>query len=82
MKTTRYFQTKAILSHPEANRTDWIEKVMREPEASEVQEDRRIRYWAYIPEADKYLRVVTLEDKLTVHNAFFDENYPRRRRRH
>ena len=45
---------------------------MREPEATEVQPDGRVRYWRFVPELDKYLRVVTLEDGETLHNAFPD----------
>jgi hypothetical protein len=34
---------------------------------------RRWRFWAEIPELEgRYLRVVTLEDKVTIHNAFPD----------
>ena len=44
-----------------------------------VQPDGRIRYWGRISvlgEArPRYLRVVTLEDGETVHNAFFDRNF-------
>ena len=44
----------------------------------EVQEtENRIRFWAYIQEIDKFLRVVTLEDGSTVHNAFPDRNFKR-----
>jgi hypothetical protein len=28
-----------------------------------------------VPEAQHYLRVVTLEDGVTVHNAFFDRRF-------
>jgi len=35
----------------------------------------RIRKWAKILEAGKYLRVILLEDGETVHNAFFDRSY-------
>jgi hypothetical protein len=31
--------------------------------------------WAKILEADKYLRVVLLEDGETVHNALFDRRF-------
>lgn len=31
--------------------------------------------WGYIEEAGKYLRVITLEDGETFHNAFFDRRY-------
>lgn len=37
--------------------------------------DGRVRYWAFVPELGKYLRVVTLEDGETVLNAFPDRDY-------
>ncbi|WP_186708820.1 hypothetical protein [Euhalothece natronophila] len=40
-----------------------------------IQENGRIRYWQYIPELDKYLRVVTLDDGETINNAFPDRNF-------
>jgi len=33
--------------------------------------------WSFIEEADKYLRVVLLEDGETIHNAFFDRSFKR-----
>ena len=44
-------------------------------EHMEMQQDGRIRKWAWIPEVRKYLRVILLEDGETVHNAFFDRSY-------
>ena len=42
----------------------------------EPQEDNRVRFWAAIPELDgRYLRVVTLEDRETIHNAFPDRGF-------
>lgn len=42
----------------------------------ERQEDNRIRYWASIPELDgRFLRVITLEDRTTIHNAFLDRGF-------
>jgi hypothetical protein len=36
----------------------------------------RYRFWAPVQElGGRFLRVVTLEDKLTIHNAFPDRNY-------
>jgi len=40
-----------------------------------VEENARIRYWIYISEYDKYLRVVYLPDNETLHNAFFDRDF-------
>jgi hypothetical protein len=53
--------------------------VIDKPLASEVQPDARIRYWGEVTlpgEASaRILRVVTLEDGTTVHNAFLDRGY-------
>jgi hypothetical protein len=49
---------------------------MNEPDHTEVQPDGRFRYYAFIPELDSYIRVVTLDDGETVHNAFIDCAFP------
>jgi len=54
---------------------EWIAHTIERPEHTEMQSDGRIRKWAWIPEAEKYLRVILLEDGETVHNAFFDRSY-------
>ena len=56
-------------------RPEWRERVIQQPLKKEVQPDGRIRYWGYIPELGRYLRVVTLADGETVHNAFPDRNF-------
>ena len=53
----------------------WCERTLAKPARRETQENGRIRHWAWIPEAEKFLRVVTLADGETVHNAFFDRNF-------
>jgi hypothetical protein len=54
---------------------EWIEYVLGDPIRTEVQANGRIRRWAYIAEAGKYLRVVIEPDRETVHNAFFDRRF-------
>ena len=55
---------------------EWIERVIAKPEAESLQADGRIRLWARVPQAGgKYLRVILLEDRETVHNAFFDRRF-------
>lgn len=81
MKCTNYFQVIAQEQHPEARRWDWIETVIASPSTQEKQCDGRLRYWGYIQEANKYMRIVVEPDGETVHNAFFDENYGRKQRR-
>ena len=47
-----------------------VSELFRMSDYCEGQVEGRIRYWKYIPELKTYLRVVTLEDGETVHNAF------------
>ena len=54
---------------------EWILRVIKEPEKTEVQSDGRIRKWSFIEEAGKHLRVILLEDGETVHNTFFDRGF-------
>jgi hypothetical protein len=75
VKTTTYFDTVVRQKHPEVRR-DWIEWALAHPIRREVQLDGRIRYWGRPPDAgDRILRVVTLADGETVHNAFFDRGF-------
>ncbi|CCH98955.1 conserved hypothetical protein [Microcystis aeruginosa PCC 9806] len=76
MKFTQYFL--ATRKRPDrANiKMEWIEYTINNPILEVHQNDGRIRRWALIEEIDnKALRVVLLEDGITVHNAFFDRNF-------
>ena len=42
--------------------------------AEKVQADGRVQRWAFVAEEQRYLRVVLLEDREKVHNAFFDSS--------
>ncbi|MDN5362711.1 MAG: hypothetical protein PWP70_1758 [Moorella sp. (in: firmicutes)] len=74
MKTTRYFEEQVVRKRPYI-RLEWCVQAVREHEYRKVQPDGRIRHWVFIPEIGKYLRVVTLEDGQTIHNAFPDRNF-------
>jgi hypothetical protein len=74
MKTTHYFTTSVLVRRPYL-KEEWIEAVLNQPVRSETQNNGRIRYWAYIPELDKFLRVVTEPDGIIVHNAFPDRGF-------
>ena len=74
MKTTNYFKV-SVLSRRPYLKTEWIEYVLIHPARKEVQENGRIRHWAFIQELGKYLRVVTEPDGETVHNAFPDRGF-------
>jgi hypothetical protein len=81
VKTTRYFEEDILGGKRSFIKREWCEAILRDPDRSEAQGDGRIRYWGYIEEIGKYLRVVTLEDGETVHNAMPDRNYTRKQRR-
>lgn len=77
MRTTRYFRSSRSRRHRVSIRQDWIQGVLDDPESIEVQTDGRMRLWGFVVAANRYVRVVTLEDGRTVHNAFFDRSYVR-----
>ena len=74
MRTTRYFEEQVLRKRPYIHRS-WCEQALRESVRREVQPDGRVRHWIFIAEHKADLRVVTLEDMVTVHNAFLDRNF-------
>ena len=78
MKTTRYFDEQVHRKRPYIDLV-WCVEVIAAPLRREEQPDGRIRFWGEITLAGeampRILRVVTLEDGETVHNAFFDRGY-------
>ncbi len=75
MKTTRYFREQVVRKRPYI-KTEWCERILAEPIARAVQADGRIRVWGRVPEfGGRVLRVVTLADGETVHNAFPDRDF-------
>ncbi len=75
MKCTQYFLFVRQRSDRAGIKEDWVLETIRNPLKTARQSDGRIRKWKYIEEAEKYLRVILLEDGETVHNAFFDRSY-------
>ncbi len=75
MKSTDYFRNDVLIKRPYL-REEWIELALSQSIKREVQaDDGRIRQWVWIEELERYLRVVTLEDGQTVHNAFPDRRF-------
>jgi hypothetical protein len=74
VKTTRYFEEQVLRKRPYIE-LEWCRQVLAAPSRREIQADGRMRHWGYIGEAARFLRVVTLADGETVHNAFFDRNF-------
>jgi hypothetical protein len=56
-------------------RPEWCIEAISHPFRRETQPDGRIRHWIFVDELDRYLRVVTLEDGVTVHNTFPDRSF-------
>ena len=54
---------------------DDVRQALSRPVRKERQSDGRIRYWAYIPRLQSYIRVITLDDGETVHNVFKDSDF-------
>ena len=54
----------------------WCIQVIENPIKFERQEHNRFRFWGKIEELDgRVLRVVKLDDKTTIHNAFPDRRF-------
>lgn len=76
IKTTAYFRFMRERPDRALIKDEWIKFVIEHPLKEETQQDGRIRRWAKIDETDgRYLRVILLPDKETVHNAFFDRRF-------
>jgi hypothetical protein len=72
---TPHFESVVMQRRPYLKK-EWCIYVLENAVRSEPQELNRYRFWAAIPELDgRYLRVVTLADKVTVHNAFPDRGF-------
>ena len=72
---TDYFQHD-VLQKRTYLQLDWCLAAINSPVRREIQpDDGRIRQWVYVSECEKYLRVVTLADGVTIHNAFFDRRF-------
>ncbi|HEU0147105.1 MAG TPA: hypothetical protein VFR21_09555 [Bradyrhizobium sp.] len=57
---------------------EWCRAVLAAPIRREVQTDGRIRFWGKVSVDEarvRYLRVITLADGETIHNAFFDRDF-------
>ena len=72
---TDYFEREVLRKRPYLRR-EWCIAVVERPIREAPQEDNRVRFWAQVPELEgRYLRVVTLADRTTIHNAFPDRGF-------
>ena len=72
---TAYFENEVLRKRPYLNK-EWCIFVIENPISVEVQSDHRVRFWGWVAEFEnRILRVVTLDDRVTIHNAFPDSNF-------
>lgn len=74
-KFTAYFENE-VLRKRSYLKKEWCIRVIENPIKVEPQEGNRYRFWGFIDELNgRILRVITLEDKITIHNAFPDRRF-------
>jgi hypothetical protein len=74
-KFTTYFEREVLRKRTYLKRA-WCIRVVEAPLRIETQPDGRVRHWAPIEElGGRVLRVVTLADRMTIHNAFADRSF-------
>ena len=72
---TDYFENEVLRKRPYL-RKEWCAAVLEQPFRVARQPDGRYRFWGLVPElGGRYLRVVTLADTVTVHNALPDRRF-------
>ena len=72
---TPYFENEVLRKRPYLTKEMCV-RVVQAPIRVEPQENNRFGFWVAAPELGSgYLRVVTLADKLTIHNAFLDRRF-------
>lgn len=71
-KFTPYFEHEVLRKRPYLKK-EWCIQIVENPMKWEPQENNRFKFWGRIPElGGRILRVITLEDQVTIHNAFPD----------
>jgi len=72
---TEYFENEVLRKRPYLKK-EWCIHVIENPIKVERQEHNRFRFWGEIKElGGRVLRVITLDDKMTIHNAFPDRRF-------
>lgn len=78
MATTRYFIEQVLRKRPYLTE-QMCRSVLANPVHEIVQDDGRIRIWGRVVDprdgSQRVLRVIVLQDRQTLHNAFFDRDF-------
>jgi len=76
-KFTAYFENEVLRKRPYVKK-EWCIRIIENPIRVEAQGDSRVRFWGKIKEFNNLVfRVVTLADRMTIHNAFPDRGFKR-----
>jgi hypothetical protein len=74
-KYTAYFENEVLRKRPYLKK-EWCIQIIKNPIKVERQERNRFRVWGEVKELEgRIIRVVTLDDKKTIHNAFPDRSF-------
>ena len=72
---TPYFEKEVLRKWPYIRR-EWCIRAIEQPFRVERQDKNRWRFWIAVPELEgRFLRVITLDDRVTIHNAFPDRGF-------
>ena len=72
---TAYFENEVLRKRPYLKK-EWCVWIIEHPLRVQVQPDNRVRFWGRIEEFDdRVFRVVTLGDRVNLHNAFPDRGF-------
>ena len=78
MATTRYFTEQVLRKRPYLTE-QMCRSVLASPLHEIMQDDGRIRAWGRVTDprdgSPRILRVIVLQDRQTLHNAFFDRDF-------
>lgn len=72
---TEYFENQVLRKRPYLTKEICI-RIIENPIRVEPQEGDRFRFWGKAEKfPGRFLRVVTLADRVTIHNAFLDRRF-------
>ena len=72
---TEYFENEELRKRSYLKK-EWCIQIVENPLKVEPQENNRFRFWGVVDELEgRVMRVVTLGDRKTIHNAFLDRGY-------
>lgn len=69
-----YFENEVLRKRPYLKK-EWCIWIIEHPIRVEVQSDDRVRFWGQPESGGRVFRVVTLGDRVTIHNAFPDRGF-------